>query len=143
MAEEKSLTGRSLVYVLVYMDSILVKLSSLLYPSEEDLPFLTRLHKLVPKWKRIGVQLGVPVFELETIQQNNRGGVGEVWDCLRDTFIWWLQNGENVTVRKLIKAVHDVCEHQVEVEINQKFGKYLDTVFVLNPTKFSVRLKYT
>lgn len=123
MAVERWLTGRSLVYVLIYMNSIMLNLSSLSYPPEEDLPFLTGLHQLVPKWKHIGVQLGVPVFELDTIQQNNRGGVNEVWDCLRDMFVWWLQNGENVTVRKLIKAVHDVCEHQVEVEINQEFGK--------------------
>ena len=113
----------------------------LLYPLEKHLPFLVGLKELATKWRHIGQHLGVPVSRLDIIQENNAGKVNQVLKCLEGMFIWWLRNGEDVTVGKLIKAVHDVGEHRAEAEIKKKFGKVLDTVFILNPADFSVRLK--
>ena len=44
-------------------------------------------------------------------------------DCLRDMFIWWLRNGKETTVGKLIEAVHAIGRHDIEREIKQKYGK--------------------
>ena len=149
MAEEISLKGWSLVYVLAYVTSTILslKLSSLyvllfIHPPEKHLPFLVGLKELATIWRHIGQHLGVPVSRLDIIQENNAGNVDRVLKCLEGMFIWWLRNGEDVTVRKLIKAVHDVDAHQVEVEIRKEFGKALDSIFILNPAEFSVRLKY-
>ena len=78
---------------------------------------------MVTKWKEAGDHLGVPVDQLEVIQQNNRGGVDVSQDCLRDMFIWWLRNGKETTVQKLIEAAHAVSKHDIEKEIKQKYGK--------------------
>ena len=46
-------------------------------------------------------------------------------DCLRGMFVWWLRNGEDITAKKLAKAVHEVGNHEAEVKINRKFGMSL------------------
>ena len=79
---------------------------------------------MAAKWKSIGVHLGVPTSQLDAIQQNNCNHVDMCGDCLRETFVWWLRNGEDVTVKKLTKAVHEVGDHEAEEEINRKFGMW-------------------
>ena len=71
---------------------------------------------------RLEVHLGVPPDRLDVIQQNNRNNVYMCEDCLREMFLWWLRNGDDITVKKLAKAVHEVGHHQTEAEINRKFG---------------------
>ena len=67
------------------------------------MPFLLGLGGLAVKWKSIGAHLGVPDGELDAIQQNNNanGHVDMCRDCLRDMFHWWLDNGDDVTAKKL------------------------------------------
>ena len=66
----------------------------------------------------------MPVDQLEAIDMNNSGRRDKVQSCLRDMFIWWLRNGRETTVGKLIEAVHAVGECDIESEIKQKYGKY-------------------
>ena len=80
--------------------------------------------KIAPKWRSIGIQLGVPGHELDTIQANNRGDPHMVQNCLSLVFNWWLKNKDDVTPERLAQAVHIVGEHKVEVEIKKKFSKY-------------------
>ena len=87
--------------------------------SEADLSFLIGLHGLAAKWKTIGVHLGVPPDRLDVIQRDYRHMCD---DCLREMFLWWLRNGKDITAKKLAKAVHEVGNHQAEIEINRKFG---------------------
>ena len=54
---------------------------------------------------------------------NNSGRRDKVQSCLRDMLIWWLRNGRETTVGKLIEAVHDVGGHDIESEIKRKYGK--------------------
>ena len=95
-----------------------------------DLPFLIELTGLVTIWREIGIHLGVPVDQLDAIQQNNRGGVSVTQDCLMDMFIWWLCNGKETTVEKLIMAVHAVGKHDIEKKISHKYGKSKITITV-------------
>ena len=79
---------------------------------------------IASKWREIGIQLGVPNHDLDTIQANNRGDPYMVQKCLSRVFDWWLKNVQNVIPEKLAQAVHIVGEHKVEVEIKKKFRKY-------------------
>ena len=78
---------------------------------------------MATKWDKVGDHLGVPVDQLEAIDMNNSGRRDKVQNCLRDMFIWWLRNGKETTVGKLIKAVHAVGVHVIEKEIKQKYSK--------------------
>ena len=79
---------------------------------------------MVTKWKEIGDHLGVPVDQLEAIQENNSGRVDRTQNCLRDMFTWWLRNKpREATAEKLIEAVHTVGKQDVEEEIMQEYGK--------------------
>lgn len=83
---------------------------------------------MASKWRQIGDHLSVPVDQLDVIQENNRGGVNMAQNCLRDMFIWWLQNKKATTVGKLINAIHAVGRHDIEIEISQKYGKWKITI---------------
>ena len=85
--------------------------------------------KIAAKWRSIGIQLGVPDHELDTIQANSRGDPHMVQNCLSHMFNWWLKNEQDVTPEKLAQAIHTVDEHRIEVEIKQRFGKC--TPFIL------------
>ena len=90
-----------------------------------DLPLFVELcAKVAAKWKSIGIQLGVPHYELSSIQGNNRGDSQMIRNCLIDMFHWWLNNGQDVTPKKLAQAIHIVGEHGLEVKIKEKFGEY-------------------
>ena len=95
-----------------------------MYPPVELLCYLTTILELSDEWNAVGDHLGVPVSEMDAIQENNRRG-GEVMcrGCLRDVIIWWLMNGGEDTARKLVKAVHKVGVHSAEKEIYQRYGK--------------------
>ena len=80
---------------------------------------------MATKWETVGDHLGVPVDELEAIDMNNSGRRDKIQNCLRDMFIWWLRNGKEKTVGKLIKAVRAVGVHDIEMKIMEKYyGKY-------------------
>ena len=87
------------------------------------------MHKIAAKWRSIGIQLGVPDHELDTIQANHRADPHMVQNCLSRIFNWWLKNERDITPEKLAQAIHTVDEHKIEVEIKQKFRKY--TPFIL------------
>ena len=80
--------------------------------------------KIAAKWRSIGIQLGVPNHELDNIQANNRGDPQMVQNCLSCVFSWLLKNEQDVAPGKVAQALHIVGEHEVEVEIKQKFSKY-------------------
>ena len=90
---------------------------------DEDLSFLIGLIGLATKWDQVGDHLGVPVDQLEAIDMNNSGRRDKIQNCLRDMFIWWLRNGKEKTVGKLIKAVRAVGVHDIEMKIIKYYGK--------------------
>ena len=84
--------------------------------------------KIASQWRNIGVQLGVPGNELDNIQANCRGDPHVVQNCLSRVFNCWLSRSKrdtDITPKKLAQAIHIVGEHEVEVEIKRKFGKYV------------------
>ena len=111
-------------FSLVYVDAAIYKPSPHLHDLlvDEHIAFLVRLRELAPKWKAVGDQLGVPVSELDAIQENHRGSLDMCGSCLRAMFLWWLRNGD-ATSRKLARAVHEVGERSAEEKICREFGK--------------------
>lgn len=87
--------------------------------------------KIAAQWRSIGVQLGVPGHELDTIQANNRGDPHMIQNCISYVFDWWLKNDQDVRPEKLAQAIHIIGEHKIEVEIKQKFGKYMYVPLIL------------
>ena len=84
---------------------------------------------MVPRWKDVGDRLGVPASELDAIQENNRGSLRMHQNCLREMFLWWLRNGEDVTARKLSTVAHEIGEHGMEAKITSEFGEERFIVF--------------
>jgi hypothetical protein len=80
--------------------------------------------KIASQWRSIGVQLGVPGHELDNIQANCHGHPHMVDNCLSRIFHWWLTRDTDITLERLAQAIHIVGEHEVEIEIKRKFGKY-------------------
>ena len=98
---------------------------------DEDLSFLAGLIELARKWEKVGDHLRVPVHQLEAIDSGRRG---RIQDCLRDVFVWWLRNGKEKTVGKLIEAVHAVGGHgDIERKIKQKYGKWKISIILVIP----------
>ena len=93
-------------------------------PVDCDLKFLNGLTGLSTKWKEVGDYLSVPADQLDAIQENNCGRVNMTQNCLRDMFTWWLRNGRERTVERLIMAVHAVGRHDIENTIRAKYGKW-------------------
>ena len=89
-----------------------------------ELPLLIELCTMVAtKWRCIGIFLGVPHHELDSIQANNCGQPCMIQNCLSAMFNWWLDNGQDVSPKTLAQAIHIVGEHGLEVKIKEKFGK--------------------
>ena len=92
-------------------------------PVDRDLAYLIGLTGLASKWREVGIHLGVPVDQLDVIQENNRGSVDMVHKSRTDMFIWWLHNGKEKTVEKLFLAVHAVGGHDAEQQMKEKYSK--------------------
>ena len=77
---------------------------------EDDLPDTIReLTDVAASWRNIGIQLGIPDSQLETIQLQG----DKPLDCLRQTLSTWLRRNYNVgrfgepTWMKLVEVVND------------------------------------
>ena len=100
-------------------------LSISLTVDEQHLPLLVELcTKAAGKWRSIGIQLRVSPGELDAIQVNYHGHPQMVQNCLIDMFKWWLNNGQDVSPKKLAQAIHIIGEHDLEIKVKEKFGKY-------------------
>ena len=83
---------------------ILVHCSTFNHPTDEnhDLSAVQTLRKLTRlqvahKWRELGLELGVPVSELNIIQENNQGAVDPCRKNLADMFEWWIDNQEDAS----------------------------------------------
>ena len=93
-------------------------------PVASDLSFLIGYVELATKWKTIGDHLDVPACQLNAIQANNCGHPDMVQNCLREMFIWWINNGKEVTAEKVAMAVHAIGEHTIEAKVRERYGEF-------------------
>ena len=65
--------------------------------------------KEVTKWHELGVQLGVPAHKLNAIDRQHTQDTDR---SKTEVIIWWLQNIEDTSWKKLAQAVEEI-EHKV------------------------------
>lgn len=80
------------------------------------------------KWHELGVQLNVPLDQLQTIQSNHvqSGGVKR---CLAETLGWWYKNNRRgATWGDICAALHAVEEGHLATKVAKAHGKGLPIV---------------
>ena len=82
------------------------------HPTDEnrDLSTVQTLRKLTRlpaahKWRELGLELGVPVSELNIIQENNQGAVDPCRKNLADMFDWWINNQKDASYAMVEEAL--------------------------------------
>ena len=72
------------------------------------------------KWYDVGLDLGVPVYELDQIQDEH----GKTKDCHRAMLKCWLKAGENTTWAALIEVLRSdiVRENSLAQMLEEKLG---------------------
>ena len=94
--------------------AVIIQLCSILLiiPTDEncDLSTVQTLRKLTRlpvahKWRELGLELGVPVSELNIIQENNQGAVDPCRKNLADMFEWWIDNQKDASYGMVEEAL--------------------------------------
>ena len=110
------------------------------YLVDDDLVFLIGLHELAPKWKNVGLRIGVPLSKLEVIQENNRNSIDMCNESLRDTFTWWLRNKE-ATANNLVKYLREAGEVDAVEKINRKYGEFTVIAYVVQAGRYTSEVR--
>ena len=86
-----------------------------------DLAYLSNL-PVAAEWMRLGLQLGVPGYQLDTIQTDHAGQPCLSARCLCSMFDWWLNNSDSPTPRQLATALSTIEKRDVAESVAQKYG---------------------
>ena len=90
------------------------------------------LERIAGQWEQFGAYLGVPLAELKKIHNNVTGRDTLTDYCFANVINVWLESDEkNVTKEFLVKAIDNIGNHKLAVEVQHK-SKY----FVLEHTLF-------
>ena len=86
------------------------------YIPTSDLPKLARL-PVAPDWWSLGVQLGLPLDRLRSIQYNNVQYPDSSNRCVTDMFDWWLNSDCEATYENLATAVGVIGRRDLTLEV--------------------------
>ena len=80
---------------------------------------INALHSVCYKWHAIGVQLGVPTFQLKIIEKKT----SDLMDQLHDTLDYWMNKDSSASWRHLVDALKgpSVGENRLAGEIEEKY----------------------
>ena len=81
-----------------------------------DLPKLARL-PVAPDWWSLGVQLGLSLDRLRSIQYNNVQYPDISSRCLTDTFDWWLKSDCDSTYENLATALSAIGRRDLALHV--------------------------
>ena len=87
-----------------------------------DLPKLARL-PVAPDWWSLGVQLGLPLDRLRSIQYNNVQYPDSSSQCLTDMFDWWLKSDCDSTYENLAIALSAIGRRNLALEVCRENSK--------------------
>ena len=76
----------------------------MLFTCYSDIAKLAKL-PVAPEWWILGIQLGVPHYQLKIIQCSNVHSPEGFTLCLVSMFDWWLNNSLDATYEKLATAL--------------------------------------
>ena len=81
-----------------------------------DLPKLARL-PVAPDWWSLGVQLGLPLDRLRSIQYNNVQYPDSSSRCLTDMFDWWLKSDCDTSYENLATALSAIRRRDLALDV--------------------------
>ena len=87
-----------------------------------DLPRLTNL-PVAAKWRSLGLELGVPLDQLNTIQSNCVHYSDHTSRCLTDMFDWWLKSDCESTYESLATALDAIGKRDLASKVCQENSK--------------------
>ena len=87
-----------------------------------DLAKLANL-PLTAKWRSLGLELGVPHDQLDTIQSNCAHYPDQTSQCLTRMFEWWLRNSCESTYESLATALDAIGRRDLAVRVCQENSK--------------------
>ena len=93
-----------------------------------DLPKLARL-PVAPDWWSLGVQLGLPLERLRSIQYNNVQYPDGSNRCLTDMFDWWLNSDCDSTYENLATALIAIGGRDLAREVCRENSEWVIKVF--------------
>ena len=89
-----------------------------------DLAQLTKL-PVTAKWWSLGLQLGVPPDQLDTIQSNCAQYPDSSNRCLASMFEWWLGNSCESTYESLATALNTIGRRDLALKVCQENSKWV------------------
>ena len=90
-------------------------------PVLPELKDLASLH--IVKWREVGLQLGIEVWELDRIQADNKRDPYFTQRCMTEMFSTWLKTGPNPSYNQLVEALASAGEMKVAEDLCEKYGK--------------------
>ena len=87
-----------------------------------DLPKLARL-PVAPDWWSLGVQLGLPLDRLHSIQHDNVQYPDSSSRCLTDMFDWWLKSNCDSTYENLATALSAIGRSDLSLDVCKEKSK--------------------
>ena len=96
-----------------------------------DLAQLTNL-PVAAEWRILGVKLGVPSHQLNTIQNNCAHYHDYTNQCLTSMFEWWLRNSYECTYESLATALNTIGRRDLALKVCQENSKWVYVLGYLN-----------
>ena len=87
-----------------------------------DLAKLTNL-PVAAEWRNLGLKLGVPLDQLNTIQSNCAHYPDHTSRCLTDMFDWWLKSDCESTYESLATALDAIDRRDLALKVRQENSK--------------------
>ena len=89
-----------------------------------DLAKLANL-PVTSKWWSLGLQLGVPPHQLDTIQSNCAQYPDTSNRCLASMFEWWLRNSYECTYESLATALNAIGRRDLTLKVCQENSEWV------------------
>ena len=69
------------------------------------------------EWRSLGLQLGVPPDQLDTIQSNCAHDPNHAKQCLTNMFTWWLKSSGDPTYENLANALNSIDRSDLALKV--------------------------
>ena len=87
---------------------------------------------VAPDWWSLGIQLGLPLDQLHSIQYNNVQYPDSCNRCLTDMFDWWLKGDYDSTYENLATALGAIGIRDLTLEVCRENSKWVIKVSCKN-----------
>ena len=106
-----------------------------------DLAKLTNL-PVAAEWRILGVKLGVPSHQLNTIQNNCAHYHDYTNQCLTSMFEWWLRNSYESTYESLATALSTIGRRDLALKVCQENSMWVYVLGYIETGLLGVYFKF-